>query len=167
MRDPIGTIGVTATQDSDVTLATKGGPKFMARLQQLADATDRHDQALARLNVGKDIETSLNEAKAKLADAEAARNQAAKTLADAKAKATVQIAEADQTLAKANQTVIDANALQSEADKRLKQVAAREAAAEAAIAKAQRAETDANRVRNELQGKIDLLRNRVREIAAA
>jgi cell division septum initiation protein DivIVA len=49
----------------------------------------------------------------------------------------------------------------------LKQVEAREAAAETAIAKADRAKADADRVRNELQTKIDLLRNRVREIAAA
>jgi hypothetical protein len=67
--------------------------------------------------------------------------------------------------AKSEQIVADANAQQADAAKRLKQVEARERAVTEAMAKAERAEADANRVRKELQGKIDYLRNQLREIA--
>jgi hypothetical protein len=159
MADPTGTLGKGPPPD-DLTLIYQGGDNFMARMKQLVDATQRHHEALARLQIGQDAKAALDQAQRKLADADVLQKQAAKTLADAEAKAKAQMAKADQTVA-------DANAMQREADKRLSQVQAREATAEAAIAKADRAKAEADRVRNELQAKIDLLRNRVREIAAA
>ena len=54
MADPTGTAGAAgAIQQSGFDVAVKGGPKFMARLEQLADAADRHDQAFARLEIGR------------------------------------------------------------------------------------------------------------------
>lgn len=157
MADPTGSIG--AVQQSDLALAAKGGPKFMDRLKRLADATDRHDEAFAKLQIGQDAVAALDDAKGKVAAAEAMRSQAAKTLADARSEALAQIA-------KASQIVADANAQQTEATKRLKQVEAREQAAAEAIAKAERAKADAERLSRDLQRRIDYLRTQVQEIAA-
>jgi hypothetical protein len=66
-----------------------------------------------------------------------------KTLADAQTKAKALVAQAEKTVA-------DANAQQTEVNKQLARVEARETAVAEAIAKPQRAEADANRVRNEL-----------------
>jgi chromosome segregation ATPase len=166
MADPIGSIGVTAAQDIDLALATKGGPKFMARLQQLGNATDRHEQAFAKLQVGESVKAAFDQAQRKLAEAESTRNQAAKELADARAKADAQIVKANAQRAEADQVVAKANALQSEVDERLNQIAAREQAATEAIAKAERAKADAERLRADLQRRIDYLRTKVQEIAA-
>jgi chromosome segregation ATPase len=163
MGDPTGTSG-GGIQESSFDLAVKGGPSFMERLRQIEEATKRHDQALARLKVGLDIEGALIDAKAKLAAAEVARDQAAQTLADAKAKAEAQAASAEELIA-------TAKASQRELDKRLKEVAAREQAAtkanSEAHARAETAHTDGNRLRGDLQGKLDYLSTQLREIAAA
>jgi hypothetical protein len=62
MADPTGTVGLPITEQGDLALATKGGPKFMARLQQLGDATDRHEEALAQLRLGQEAVAALKEA---------------------------------------------------------------------------------------------------------
>jgi hypothetical protein len=163
MVDPMGTAG--GAKENILDVATKGGPKFMARLQQLADATDRHEEALARLQIGESALAAFNRAQQKLAEAEALRteadalrNQAAKTLteaqASAKAAAKAQAVEADQIVAK-----------QRQVDKHLKQAEAREQAATEAIARAERAQAEANRVRDELHGRTDRLLTSMREIA--
>jgi hypothetical protein len=84
MTDPTGTAG--AVKESDLMLATQGGPRFMTRLQQLGDATDKHEQAFAQLEIGQSAVAAFNqaqhklaEAEHKLAEAEALRRQAAKT----------------------------------------------------------------------------------------
>jgi Spy/CpxP family protein refolding chaperone len=156
--DPTGTVGAVA--ENVFALAVKGGPRFMQRLQQLSDATDRHDQALAKLRLGQDVETALKDAEDKRSAAAAALTQAAKVLADAETKAKAQIAKADQIVA-------SAKALQSETDKRVKQVETREQAATEANAKAERTQADANRLRDDLKSKTDYLRTRLREIANA
>jgi hypothetical protein len=165
MADPVGTVG--AVKENSLDVATKGGPKFMARLEQLADATDRHDAAFARLEIGQNALAAFNqsqqklaEAEHKLAEADALRNQAARTLteaqANAKAAAKAQAVEADQIVAK-----------QRQVDKHLKQAEAREQAAIEAIARAERAQAKANRVHEDLKGRADQLLTSMREIAAA
>jgi polyribonucleotide nucleotidyltransferase len=165
MVDPTGTAGVI--KENSLDLAVKGGPKFMERLEQLADASDRHEQTLAQLEIGQSAVAAFNEAQCKLAEAEhkvaeadALRNQAAKTLneaqTEAKANAKAQAVEADQMVAK-----------QRQVDKHLKQAEAREQAAIEAIAKAERAQADATRLREDLQGRTDSLLASMREIAAA
>jgi hypothetical protein len=165
MTDPTGTAG--AVKESDLALATQGGPRFMARLEQLGDATDKHEQAFAQLEIGQSAVAAFNQAQQKLAEAEhlrklaeAERNQASKTLAEAqanaKAAAKAQAVEADQIVAK-----------QRQVDKHLKQAEAREQAAIEAIAKAERAQADATRLREDLQGRTDSLLASMREIAAA
>jgi protein-tyrosine-phosphatase len=167
MVDPTGTSG--AVQQSDLMLATQGGPRFMARLEQLGDATDKHEQAFAKLEIGQSAVAAFNQAQHELASAaasrklaEAERSQAAKTLAeaqanakaDAKAAAKAQAVEADKIVA-----------MQRQVEKHLKQAEAREQAATEAIARAERAEAEANRVRGILQGKTDYLLTSMREIA--
>jgi hypothetical protein len=165
--DPTGTSGLAGAQQPDLALVAKGGPKFMVRLQQLADATDRHDAAFAKLEIGENALAAFNQAQHKLAEAEhklaeadALRAQAAKTLseaqANAKANAKAQAVEADKIVA-----------LQRQVEKHLKQAEAREQAATEAIAKAERAQADATRLREDLQGKTDSLLASMREIAAA
>jgi hypothetical protein len=165
MADPVGTAG--AIKENILDVATAGGPKFMARLQQLADATDKHDQAFARLEIGESAVAAFNNAQQKLAEAErkvaeahALRTQAAKTLAeaqaDARANAKANAVEADKIVA-----------MQRQVDKHLKQAEAREQTATEAIAKAERAQADATRLREDLQGRTDSLLASMREIAAA
>jgi hypothetical protein len=161
MPDPMGTAG--AVKENILDVATKGGPKFMARLEQLADATDKHDAAFDRLGIGESAVAAFNKAQGKLAEAEhklaeadAMRSQAAKTLAnadaDAKASAKAQAVASDKAIA-----------LQIQVEKRLELAVARERAAAEAIAKAERARAEAERTREVLQGKTDKL---LREIAA-
>jgi hypothetical protein len=95
MADPTGTSGLSAAQQSDLALATQGGPKFMARLQQLADATDAHEQAFAKARVGNDIAAALEHAQGTLAIAKTAEMQARQKLADAHDKAMRIIAESE------------------------------------------------------------------------
>jgi hypothetical protein len=165
MTDPTGTAG--AVKESDLMLATQGGPRFMARLEQLGDATDKHEQAYAKFQIGESAMAAFNqaqqrlaEAEHKVAEAEALRKQAAKTLAEAqasaKAAAKAQAAESDKIVA-----------MQRQVDKHLKQAEAREQAAIEAIAKAERAQADATRLREDLQGRTDSLLASMREIAAA
>jgi hypothetical protein len=161
MVDPTGTAGII--KENSLDLAVKGGPKFMARLEQLADATDKHDAAFEKLGIGQSALAAFNNAQQKLAEAEALRteadamrSQAAKTLAnadaDAKASAKAQAVASDKAIA-----------LQIQVEKRLELAVARERAAAEAIAKAERARAEAERTREVLQGKTDKL---LREIAA-
>jgi hypothetical protein len=165
MVDPVGTVG--ASKENILDVATAGGPKFMERVRQIADATDKHDQAFARLEIGESAVAAFNNAQQKLAEAErkvaeadALRTQAAKTLAeaqaDARANAKANAVEADKIVA-----------MQRQVDKHLKQAEAREQAAIEAIAKAERAQADATRLREDLQGRTDSLLASMREIAAA
>jgi hypothetical protein len=160
MADPTGTAG--AVKESDLMPATQGGPRFMARLEQLGDATDKHEQAFAKLEIGQSAVAAFNQAQHELASAaasrklaEAERNQAAKTLAEAqanaKAAAKVQAVEADKIVA-----------MQRQVEKHLKQAEVREQDAVLAIAKAERAQAEAERTRETLQSKTDTL---LREIA--
>jgi hypothetical protein len=165
MADPVGTVG--ASKENILDVATAGGPKFMARLEQLADATDKHEQAFEQLEIGRSALAAFNqsqqklaEAEHKLAEADAMRSQAAKTLAEAQANAKAAAVEADKIVA-------DAYALQEKAAKHLEHVEVREQDAAKAIAEAERAQADANRVRDELHGRTDRLLSSMREIAAA
>jgi hypothetical protein len=161
MADPMGTAG--AVKENILDVATAGGPRFMDRLRQLGDATDKHDQAFEKLGIGQSAVAAFNqsqqklaEAETKLAEADAMRSQAAKTLAnadaDAKASAKAQAVASDKAIA-----------LQIQVEKRLELAVARERAAAEAIAKAERARAEAERTREVLQGKTDKL---LREIAA-
>jgi hypothetical protein len=71
MVDPTGTAGVI--KENSLDLAVKGGPKFMERLEQLADASDRHEQTLAQLEIGQSAVAAFNQAQCKLAEAEHSR----------------------------------------------------------------------------------------------
>jgi hypothetical protein len=163
MVDPMGTAG--GAKENILDVATKGGPKFMERLEQLADASDRHEQTLAQLEIGQSAVAAFNQAQCKLAEAEhsrklaeAERNQAAKTLADAKANSKAQAVIADQLVA-------DANVRLRQAEKHMEHVEGRERAAAEATSKAERAIADATRLRDDLQGKADRLLTAMREIA--
>jgi chromosome segregation ATPase len=160
MADPTGTVG--ASKENSLDVATRGGPKFMARLEQLAEATDKYEAAFANLRIGQDAQAALAQAQQKLAEADALRTKAAKTLAEAEHKLADAAANAKAQAAEADRIVANANVVQRTADKRLKQVEAREQAATEAIAKAERAEAGANQVREDLQGRTDRL---LREIA--
>jgi hypothetical protein len=167
MTDPTGTSGLAGAQQPDLALVTKGGPRFMDRLQQLADATDRHEEALAQLDIGSSAVAAFNrsqqklaEAERKVAEADALRTQAAKTLAeaqaDARANAKANAVEADKIVA-----------MQRQVDKHLKQAEAREQTATEAIARAERAQAEAIRVREDFNGRVDRLQTSLREISAA
>jgi hypothetical protein len=165
MADPMGTAG--AVKENILDVATKGGPKFMTRLQQLADATDRHEEAYEKLGIGQSALASFNRAQEKLAEAEALRteadamrSQAAKTLANADAESKAKAVEGDRIVA-------SAYAQQRAVDKRMEHVETRERAAAEAIAKAERARAEAERVRGDLKGRTDTLVASLREIAAA
>jgi chromosome segregation ATPase len=160
MADPTATVG--ASKENSLDVATRGGPKFMARLEQLAEATDKYEAAFANLRIGQDAQAALAQAQQKLAEADALRTKAAKTLAEAEHKLADAAANAKAQAAEADRIVANANVVQRTADKRLKQVEAREQAATEAIAKAERAEAGANQVREDLQGRTDRL---LREIA--
>jgi hypothetical protein len=162
--DPTGTSGLAGAQQPDLALVAKGGPKFMARLEQLADATDRHDAAFAKLEIGENAVAAFNKAQQKLAEAEALRteaealrNQAARAVAEAKANSKAAAVSADQIIAAAN-------VRQRAADHRMKEAEVREQAAIAAIAKAEHSHAEAERVREDLKGRTDRL---LREIAGA
>jgi hypothetical protein len=94
MPDPTGSIG--ARPDLDFGLLLKGGTDFVARLQQLADARDQHDAALAQLKLGQDVAAALDAAQGRLADASRMQAAATKTLADAKRDAAAIRADADR-----------------------------------------------------------------------
>jgi hypothetical protein len=165
MADPTGTVG--AAKENSFEVATTGGPRFIARLEQLGDATDKHERALAQLELGQSAAAAFTQARQELAaaernkaEAEALRNQAAKTLDKADAAAKAKAVEADRIVA-------NAKALQRQADQRAKQIEERERVATEAIAEAKRAQADANRVRGDFQSRIDNLRASMREIAAA
>jgi hypothetical protein len=97
MADPTGTVGALHTdKESDLALVATGGPKFVARLQQLADATNRLEQTAAKAGIGNNIEGALRQAEAKLADAEAQNQKAHKALAAAQSRAAATIEQADK-----------------------------------------------------------------------
>jgi hypothetical protein len=84
---PTGTVGAPSGGD-DMDIAATGGSKFMARLQQLAVARDRHDEALAALKLGTDAKTAAEAAQAQKAEAADLHRQAVVALAGANAEAT-------------------------------------------------------------------------------
>jgi F0F1-type ATP synthase membrane subunit b/b' len=126
MADPTGTVGAPHTADnSDLALVTVGGPKFMARLQQIADATNRLEQAAAKMRIGDNVEVSLQQAEAKLADAEAQNQKAWKALADAQSRAATIVEQASKKASATVEAALAAGArAQAEADQRCKDAAA-------------------------------------------
>jgi F0F1-type ATP synthase membrane subunit b/b' len=94
-------------------LVAIGGPKFMARLQQLREATDRLDQTAAKAGIGNNIEVSLRQAEARLADAESRNRDAVAALAAAQSRAATIVEQASK---KASATVEAALAAAAKAE---------------------------------------------------
>jgi hypothetical protein len=126
MADPTGTVGAPYTgRDSDLALAATGGPKFVARLQQLREATDRLDQTAAKAGIGNNIEGALRQAEAKLADAEVQNRDAAAALAAAQSQAVTIIERANKEASAAIEAALAATAkAEAEADQMHKDAAA-------------------------------------------
>jgi hypothetical protein len=119
MADPTGTVGAPHTgRDSDMALAVTGGSKFIARLQQLADEAGRLEQAAAKMRIGDNVEVSLRQAEAELADALHQQERAQKALAAAQSRAAAIIEQANKDASATVEAALAAAAkAESEADK--------------------------------------------------
>jgi F0F1-type ATP synthase membrane subunit b/b' len=115
MADPTGTVGQTSGPPPDLVLAVRGGPEFVHRLQQLADAADRLDQTAAKAGFGDDVAGALRQAEARLADAEAQQERARKALDDANAKAKEIRDKANQQASDVSKLAL-ANSVRTEAE---------------------------------------------------
>jgi hypothetical protein len=164
--DPTGTVGTAAdySQDADLKLATRGGPRFMQRLQQLGEATDRHEQAFAQLRLGQDAAAALKDASKEREAAETDRTAAAAELLNAKR-------EAADILADANAQRAAAQGLRRDAEEKLRSVQEKEQqAAEAgevargAVARADAARRKADAREKDFASRIDRLQAVLREI---
>jgi len=117
-------IDPAVTADPDLSLIFKGGSNFLARVQALADAKDAADEALTKLNLGKDVQAAHDEAKALKDAAAKAHADASTTLESAKAQALVITGDAKDDAAalladakaKADQAAKDAKAVRDAAD---------------------------------------------------
>ena len=143
MSEPVGTSGGAARGPSDLEIAMGGGKRFAARLEQLADAkelhddaAERHQQALSDLNLGQDVVTANQTAQAKLAEAERTLANAQKRGAEIEEKGTaaaVQIGkqatkEAEALMKAATETKAQADALMVSAKQADEEVKLAEAA---------------------------------------
>jgi hypothetical protein len=144
MADPMGTVGRPTESAPDLALALRGGPKFIARLQQLADATDRHERALIQLNLGRDAEAALKEAAAQLEAAKRDRAAAAAELVNAQRAASDIRADAATERAVARDLHRAAEARLNGAQDKERQAIEAGEAAEAARLKAEAAEKKFN-----------------------
>jgi uncharacterized phage infection (PIP) family protein YhgE len=181
MTDPIGTVGMPrsgtpAAPESDLGLAVMGGPKFLDRLKQLAEASDRHEHAFAMLKLGEDILAHRAEAQQKLADAEAKHTEAQTVLEKAKADADALMAKASQVKKDADAYAAGAKAnadgMTTAAKEELDAAERKRAEAEALLehynsakAEAERATKAANDRHAALQSKIDSLHGLIRELS--
>jgi hypothetical protein len=164
--DPTGTVGLThelaasdlAVSAPDLALVTRGGLKFMQRLQQLGDAADRYQQALLQLGLGQSVQVACDEAQRKLAEAEQRHQRASAVLdeADAKAKAI---------LDEANRQAADTASLRRDLEDQLRGARAKEQrateatdAAHQAAARAGEARRKAEAKEKEFTDKIDRLK---------
>jgi chromosome segregation ATPase len=173
MVDPTGTAGLPrrgadAAPETDLGLAVMGGPKFLDRLKQLADASDRHEHAFAMLKLGEDILAQRADAQQKLAAADAKRAEAQAVLDKANADADALMVKAgqvkkdadsyasdkqcnaDAVLASAKDELAKAHRLQSQAEAMIEKYNAAKAEAEGAT-------KAANDRRDVLQSKLDQL----------
>jgi F0F1-type ATP synthase membrane subunit b/b' len=169
MADPTGTVGAPHTdKESDLALVATGGPKFMARLQQLREAIDRLDQTSAKAGFGDDVEGALRQAEAKLADAEVRNQKAQKALADAQSRAATIIDQANTEASATVEAALAAGArAQAEADQRCKDAAAyaKRVRDEAdTIIRADVARREAEAKGREIDGKLAKLNASLREI---
>jgi hypothetical protein len=170
MTDPIGSIGAGA--QSEVDLAARGGSRFLSRLQQLADAKDAHDEALAALNLGLQAKAALDAARDTHAEAARVHGEATQRLADAHveferilgtARDNAQRIDADakQRLAEIEAEAVrmkeEANAyyarVTGEADALLEQARAAAAAAQEAQAAADQAMAQARQLEAQATGR--------------
>jgi hypothetical protein len=155
--DPTGTVGKVAESAPDLALALRGGPKFIARLQQLADARDEHDAALARLNLGREVEPAASEARALRADARNDRTAAATELANAKREAADILAVADRERASAQE-------LRRNAEEQLRAATEADHAARQTAAKAEAAQRQAAAVEKKFNDKITRLKAELAQV---
>jgi hypothetical protein len=165
MADPTGTVGLPANEPApDLALATRGGPKFMARLQQLGDATDRHEEALAQLRLGQEAEAALKEAAEQREAAKADRATAAKELADAKRDAAAIRADAARVREAAATTLADAERVAAGIQDKERQATEADAAARQAATKAAAAQREAKAAEKKFTDKIDRLQAELRAV---
>jgi len=94
MSDPIGTAGATKAQ-SDLEFAVGGGRRFADRLQQLADAADRYDEAKAgyekalnNLQLGQAAANALRTAQDKHTEADRVLTEAQRRAAEIEQRGT-------------------------------------------------------------------------------
>lgn len=160
MTDPIGTLGVPrSAPESDLSLASRGGAKFMERLQQMATARDEYDAAFERLQIGSNIKELQAEAQRKLADAEKLRVQADQIKGDADRYATETKTKSDAVIASAKEEVVNAQRQRAQAEALIAQY-------KAAKAETERATKAANDRHPQLQSKIDRLHSIINEVGA-
>jgi hypothetical protein len=150
MADPTGTAGLRSGGiDSDLALATHGGVGFMARLQQLGDATDRLEKAAAVARLTDTIQASLQQAEAKLADAEQQNQNARRMVQEATMRAKGIVDSASKQASETSKTALGVKVrAESDADQ------VRRAADD--YAKKMRDEADA--VRADIKTRVDAAR---------
>jgi len=154
MSEPVGTSGGAARGPSDLEIAMGGGKRFAARLEQLADAkelhddaAERHQQALSDLNLGQDVVKANQTAQGKLAGAERTLANAQKRGAEIEEKGTaaaVQIGkqatkEAEAKISEAQQ---NAAAMTAEAEALMKAATETKAQADALMVSAKQADEE-------------------------
>jgi hypothetical protein len=165
MADPTGTVGAPQGKESDLAVVTTGGPKFMQRLQQLGDATDRHEQALARLNLGHEVEAALATATELRKTAEIDRAAAAQELVNARREAADIRNAAAQERASVAATLADAEVhLRGAHDREQRAIEADHAARQAAT-KAEAAQREAKAAKKTLDDKVTRLQAEIRAVA--
>ena len=165
MTDPTGTVGQPSDLAPDLlTLAGRGGPKFMARLQQLGDAIDRHDAAFKRLGVGQEAEAALKAATEQREAAKADRAAAAAELAKAKRDASDILAAAKAERAAAEEIRCTAERAAEGILAKEREAVAADAAARQAGAKAAVAQRKAEAAEKKFTDKIDRLQNELRAV---
>jgi colicin import membrane protein len=169
MADPTGTVGAPHTgRDSDMALAVTGGPRFMARLQQLADEAGRLEQAAAKMRIGDNVEVALQRAEAELTDAEAQNRKAQKALAAAQEKAKAIVAQANTEASAVVEAALAATAkAEAEADKTRQDAGAFAAKMKAdadAVVRAREAQRAAEARGRETDGKLARLNAELRAI---
>jgi colicin import membrane protein len=151
MADPTGTIGMSQGKESDLALATRGGPKFMQRMQELATAIDRYQQVFAQLGLGQEAETALKSATEQLEAAKADRTAAAAELAAARRTAANILADANRERGAAAAELADAERVAASVRDKERQATAAGDAARQAAAKAAAAQGAAAAVEKKVQ----------------
>jgi hypothetical protein len=165
MPDPTGTSGPLANEEKpdfvravwDLSRAMGGGPNFMERLQELADATDRNAQAFAQLRVGEN-------AKAALAEAANQREAAAAELAKARQDAAALRTDVERERAVASDLLRSAEELIRGAQEKERQAIQVGDAARQAAARADERERIAAAKEGEFNDKIAVLKAALREM---